>query len=165
MNDDIPRKPLSTTATLSEIKEPPKKPRLTKFINSLTVLITLIILIQLIPIKVLNDWHITVNPTQAYHIGGDLTLRSEYRKVFNSSPSSQRFIECEFQGGVRDYPLYYSFAPHSTGKNISYATLTIPQIDQPLPAKCRVSVHVHYDLYHIKPVNQDNLSNEFTITK
>lgn len=137
------------------------------FFNLLTVLILLGVFIVLIPINNLSGW--TVNTTKGSYVPGDIiTYNSSFHKRFDAVPSSSRNLQCTGTGDTSNTAVEIPLAGNATSHPVGSHTITsydiVPVIFPTGVFQCRMHTHVHYTLFGIKPTDQDNYSNVFTVT-
>ena len=114
-------------------------------------------------IVVLKDWKLST-PTQDIHAGDTVTLISEYTKVRNVSGKSVRYIECQNSDRVYvRYPLNEAIANRGSGSGGTGVVVVVPTTIPNLPATCKFTIAIEYDVYPWRKVNVSNSTNEFTL--
>lgn len=114
-------------------------------------------------IDVLENWRLIL-PTQSLHAGDTVVVQSIYNKKLNVTGEATRYIECESRPGVFvRYPISVSPANRGTGNTGTGIELKIPANIPSLPATCKITVIIDYEIALWRHVIESNSSHTFTL--
>lgn len=114
-------------------------------------------------VTVLKDWKLSA-PTAEIHAGDTVTLVSAYTKVRDATGKSVRYIECQNNNHVYiRYPLNEATANRSKGNGGTGIVVKVPESIPDLPATCKFTIAITYDVYPWRKVNVSNSTAEFQL--
>lgn len=129
------------------------------FLSTLILIGTFLFTMQ---VKVLDNWTLSI-PTVDLKAGQEATIVSEYTKLRDVTGVAKRYVECRNEKGAYiRYPLNEAVANRASGNGGTGIIVKIPTDIPNLPAKCRFTVAIVYEVYPWRKVNQSNSTNEFT---
>lgn len=120
--------------------------------------------VTVVPLDILQDWKLTVDKSQ-YKIGDDILVRSEFKKIRSVTGIAKRYIECKNTSGKFSNRVQANeaSADRPVGSGGSDLYLTIPDNIPNLPATCRISVVVEYEIYAFRKHTESTKSGEFIV--
>lgn len=115
-------------------------------------------------VKVLADWKLSM-PEGIVHSGDQLVLISQYTKLRDVNGKASRYIECRTKTShvfVR-YQLNEAVANRAKGAAGTGIPIVVPRNIPDLPATCRFSLAIIYDVLPFKKDYETNSTKEFTL--
>lgn len=115
-------------------------------------------------VRVLEDWTLRL-PPGPIHAGDQLVLISEYTKTRDVDGMAMRYIECKTRDSnvfIR-YPINEAVADRAKGKAGTGVPLVVPRDIPDLPAVCKFSISITYDVLPFKKDYQKNSTPEFRL--
>lgn len=137
-----------------------------KYINLglLSVFILLVGYIAFWPVDVLQNWVLEM-PGKSFTAGQSINVVSQYDKVREVEGVSHRYVSCDDRRGINvRYEINSARADRTSGLNKGTGVpITFPLIVPDLPAQCRFSISICYDINILKQHCEFNETGFFTL--
>lgn len=114
-------------------------------------------------IDVLDNWRLVL-PKQEIHAGETIVVQSLYEKKLSVTGKATRYVECENRPGVFvRYPVSEAIANRGAGKTGTGIEILIPDNIPSLPATCKITIVIDYEIAFWRHVIEQNSSATFTL--
>lgn len=149
------------------MRNPIKKFNKATFLSSIFFTLSVLILtataIGVARLDVLEDFYIVV-PEQRIAVGEEVIIESRYNKIRDVTGESTRYIECKTKDGIPlRYELSKAEANRSATKGGVGISMIAPSNIPDLPAQCRYTIIIEYDVLPFKHVFESANSEWFTL--
>ena len=140
------------------------KPRLVNLLSYILFAASAVVLVVLVAftmqVDVLKNWKLEL-PSGPIHAGDTIVVQSTYTKVRAVTGVATRYLECaSVQGAFIRYPINQATADRAPGVSIGTGVvLKIPETVPGLPAQCRISINVRYQVYPWRAVTEFTSTN------
>ncbi len=119
--------------------------------------------ILLVPIDVVTNWKLHVDPN-TYQPGDEVVVHASYKKLKNVGGQAFYYLECKTErGSLARYPLSQTEASRPQGEGEIDTPLHLPSDLPGLPTECRIYVSVDYTIYTFRKFVENNASNYFEV--
>lgn len=119
---------------------------------------------MIMKVDVLANWRLVL-PEGALHAGDTVVLQSLYDKKLDVTGEATRYIECKTKDTnifVR-YPVSKSVANRPAGLTGTGIVIAIPEVIPDLPATCKFTISIDYEVLAFRHVIETQSSDEFSL--
>ena len=114
-------------------------------------------------VDVLSNWRLVL-PEGKIQAGDTVVIQSYYEKKMEVTGVATRYIECKTDKGffVR-YPVSSAVANRPPGVSATGIVVEVPDVIPDLPATCKFSIAIEYEVLKFRRVVESNSSPEFLL--